>query len=54
MPRQARIKSSTGIYHIMMRGINRQNIFHDNDDYGRFLDTLLRFKTKCGYKIYAY
>lgn len=54
MPRQARIKSSTGIYHIMMRGINRQNIFHDNDDYGRFLDTLFRFKTKCGYKIYAY
>ena len=27
MPRKARRKSEMGIYHIIMRGINRQNIF---------------------------
>jgi len=32
MPRIARKKSETGIYHIIMRGINRQNIFDDDFD----------------------
>jgi len=27
MPRKAREESPTGIYHVMMRGINRQSIF---------------------------
>jgi hypothetical protein len=27
MPRQARKKSESGIYHIMLRGINQQQIF---------------------------
>ena len=27
MPRQARKESGTGIYHVMLRGINRQDIF---------------------------
>jgi len=27
MPRQARKESGTGIFHVMMRGINHQNIF---------------------------
>ena len=29
--------SGTGIYHVMLRGINRQNIFEDEEDYRRFL-----------------
>ena len=32
MPRAARKKSKSGIYHIMIRGINRQDIFEDDDD----------------------
>jgi REP element-mobilizing transposase RayT len=32
MPRQARKKSSSGIYHIMLRGINRHQVFEDNED----------------------
>jgi REP element-mobilizing transposase RayT len=32
MPRTARKKSKSGIYHIMIRGINRQDIFEDDDD----------------------
>ena len=33
MPRQARKTSGTGIYHVMLRGINRQDIFEDDEDY---------------------
>ncbi|MBM7615049.1 hypothetical protein JOC73_001611 [Alkaliphilus hydrothermalis] len=29
MPSKPRQKSKTGIYHIILRGINRQNIFED-------------------------
>jgi hypothetical protein len=32
MARQARIKSKTGIYHIMLRGMDGRNIFLDDDD----------------------
>lgn len=37
MPRQARKESGTGIYHVMLRGINRQDIFEDAEDYIRML-----------------
>lgn len=42
MPRQPRKKSNTGIYHIMLRGINRQSLFEDDHDrykFVRILDT---------------
>lgn len=54
MPRKARKKSESGIYHIIMRGINRQSIFEDDEDYIRFLQTLEQYKDKCGYEMYAY
>ena len=54
MPRQARKPSSTGIYHIMLRGINRQQIFEDTEDRERFIETLFNYKEICGYSIYAY
>ena len=41
MPRKIREKSATGIYHVILRGINRQNIFEDDEDYRRFI-TILR------------
>jgi hypothetical protein len=34
MSRRAREISGTGIYHVMMRGINRQNIFEDDESKG--------------------
>ncbi|PKM76954.1 MAG: transposase, partial [Firmicutes bacterium HGW-Firmicutes-15] len=37
MARQARKRCESGIYHIVMRGINRQDIFYDKDDYQRFI-----------------
>lgn len=40
MPRQPRTKSVTGIYHVMLRGINRQPIFEQESDYRKFIDLL--------------
>ena len=54
MARGARVKSRSGIYHIMLRGANRQEIFHDDEDCKRFLDIILRFKLKSKMGIYAW
>lgn len=54
MPRKAREKSSTGIYHVMLRGINGQIIFEDNEDYEMLLQTIKEYKEECGYEIYAF
>ncbi len=40
MPRKGREVSSTGIYHVMLRGFNRQDIFDDADDYREFIKIL--------------
>lgn len=54
MPRISRIKSNSGIYHIIMRGINRQTLFEDEEDYTKFIHTMLRYKELCEYKLFAY
>lgn len=54
MPRKARGKSNSGIYHIIMRGINRQSIFEDEEDCVKFIQTIQRYKEKSGYEVYAY
>jgi REP element-mobilizing transposase RayT len=54
MPRGAREKSSSGIYHIMLRGINKQVIFNDEEDFSRFIYYLGRYKKESDYKIYSY
>ena len=54
MPRTMRIRSSTGIYHVILRGINRQRIFEDGDDIRRFLELLKRYRAECGYELYAW
>lgn len=54
MPRTARIKSESGIYHIIMRGINRQVLFEAEEDRVRFIETLQRYREICKYKLFAY
>lgn len=54
MPRQAIKKSSSGIYHVMLRGINKQQIFEDEEDCEKFLWTLKDTKEKSGFKLFAY
>ncbi|NLK69373.1 MAG: transposase [Clostridiaceae bacterium] len=54
MPRVARKKSNSGIYHVMFRGVNHQIIFKDDKDYIKYLETLKTYQEKSGYTIYAY
>ena len=54
MPRQARRRSESGIYHILLRGINRQQIFEDNEDFEKFLQVLKDCKAISEYKLFAY
>lgn len=54
MPRQARKKSESGIYHIMLRGINKQQIFEDEEDFQKFIQVLKECKAVSEYKLFAY
>jgi putative transposase len=54
VPRTARDRSSSGMYHIMLRGTNRQEIFHDDEDHDRFLETLDRYSKKRKMKVYGW
>ena len=54
MPRSARKKSSTGIYHVMLRGVNRQPIFVDDEDNEKFLRILTECKEASGFELFAY
>lgn len=54
MARLPRERSNTGIYHIMLRGVNKQNIFEDDEDRFKFLEILKHFKGVCKYDLYAY
>jgi len=54
MPRQARKKSESGIYHIMLRGINQQVVFEDDEDNIKLIETLKTYKAISEYKIFAY
>ena len=47
MPRQERQQSATGIYHVMLRGINKQDIFEDDEDYSQFLNILYALVNRC-------
>ena len=46
MPRAARKTSDTGIYHVMMRGINRQIIFEEAEDYEKMRQVILDCREK--------
>ena len=40
MPRRARKTGVTGVYHVMLRGVNRNVIFHDEQDFRKFIKVL--------------
>ncbi len=54
MPRVARKKSESGIYHVLLRGKNGQDIFRDDEDNARFLDTLYLCKEKSRIEVYGW
>ena len=54
MPRAVRKGSKTGVYHIILRGINKQCIFQDDEDRNIFLNRLQRYKSESDFELYAY
>jgi len=54
MPRKARTISSSGIYHIVIRGADHQLYFEEANDYLKYLELLERYKTELGFSIYAF
>ena len=54
MPREARKLSSTHIYHVMIRGNRRQDIFLEDEDRLRFIGILKKKKQKGEYELYAF
>ncbi len=54
MPRHQRILSESGTYHVMLRGNERKNLFHDQKDKQRFIETLFAKKEAAGFLVYAY
>lgn len=54
MPRTARIGSKTDIYHVIWRGVSRQNVFYEDRDFEKFLFIVRDAKSKFGFEVYAY
>ena len=56
MPRTARHESisSSDIYHVLVRGINKQNIFLDDEDKQKFIETIKIYKKKYKFSLLAY
>ena len=54
MSRQARQLSSTGLYHIVFRGVNRQDIFEDTADYEKMITILTELKKEMKFEILVY
>jgi len=52
--RPPRILSETGLYHIIFRGLNRQNLFEEDEDYIKLLEIITDIKSVFGIQIYAY
>lgn len=54
MSRQARIKSPSSIYHVMNRGIDKQDIFKEGYDYDLFERIITELNQEMDTEIYAY
>ena len=54
MSRQNRVKSASGFYHVMVRGINKNDLFLEDDDKKYFLQVLADKKEQCNFLLPAY
>lgn len=52
--RKPRVFGETGIYHIIMRGNDQQNIFYDDEDRNFFISRLRKYVLKLNIDLYAY
>lgn len=54
MSRKPRKYGDTGIYHVILRGNNKQNLFYDDNDRFFFINRLIKYVDKSGIDLYAY
>ena len=54
MSRLARAISESGVYHILFRGVNQQNIFEEATDYDKLKEIISAVKKDLKFEIYAY
>ncbi len=54
MPRMARKKCNTKVYHVILRGNAKQDIFLEKQDYNKFTKEIYNTKEKYQYELYAY
>ncbi|WP_404405116.1 REP-associated tyrosine transposase [Jeotgalibacillus malaysiensis] len=54
MPRKPREVSKSGIYHITIKGINKQLIFYEDADRRFFLNRLKKLKDESGFQVFSW
>ena len=54
MSRKSRKKSESQIYHVILRGNNRQNIFYNDDDRYFILNRIQKYSEQTNIEVYAY
>lgn len=54
MARRPRIEFPGAFYHVIVRGNQRQQIFHDEADYGKYLSLLSGYRERYQFKLFAY
>ncbi|MFO1501399.1 MAG: transposase [Verrucomicrobiota bacterium] len=54
MARKVRVEYEGAVYHLINRGDRREDIFRDDRDRGRFLETLEESWGKTGWQVHAY
>ena len=54
MARKPRLEIEGGLYHLITRGVDRRDIFHEPEDHRKFLALLAAQKSKLPFYLYAY
>ncbi len=54
MSRKPRVLSKTGMYHIIFKGIGRQNLFEERADYEKMKSIIETVKSEMEFDLYAY
>jgi len=54
MARKPRVEFSGAFYHVMARGNRRTTLFHDDEDYGAYLERLERYRQRDRLRCYAF
>ena len=54
MPRAPRILPETGVFHVFTRGNNKQDVFHDDEDFRTYIGLLKEYKSRSPFYLYHF